>query len=107
MSTSEGLEQCCSVVWMISSSGLPTALGEDDNAIACLGAQEIKGTADLVGARLGSRIVEGQHEIALHSGNEALCDDGPGLQIVGQRDNTEIMAEGRAQLPAPPPPAWR
>ena len=47
--------------------------------------------------RLRGGIVERDDEIALARGVEPALDDRPGLQIVGERDRAEIMAERRAE----------
>ena len=61
-----------------------------------IGAQAFEGPPELPGPRLADRIVERDHEAGLRCRVEPALDQLPGLQIVGQRDRAEIMAERRA-----------
>ena len=60
-------------------------------------AQQRERLEDLPWPRLRGRIVERDHEIALGRRPEPPLDEAPGLQIVGQRDRAEIVAERRAE----------
>ena len=79
------------------SSGRPAARPKITGVVAGrLRAQAFEGAAELPGPRLADRVVERDHEAGLRCRVEAAFDQLPGLQIVGQRDRAEIMAERRA-----------
>ena len=87
-----------SVVSVSVSSGAPDGAGEGDRRRRALQrAQEIEGLDDARGPRLRGGIVERDDEIAFGRGLQAPLDDRPGLQIVGERDRAEIVAERRAE----------
>ena len=78
--------------------GAPDRAGEGDRRRRRLhGSQQVEGLRDAVRPRLRGRIVERDDEIALRRRAQAALDDRPGLQIVGERDGAEIMAERRAE----------
>ena len=80
------------------SSARPTARAKATGVAARLSAaQEIEGVDDARRPRLRGGIVERDDEIAFGRGLQAPLDDRPGLQIVGERDGAEIMAERRAE----------
>ncbi|OWK21576.1 hypothetical protein AJ88_17500 [Mesorhizobium amorphae CCBAU 01583] len=60
------------------------------------GGEAFEGAAELPWARLADRVVERDDEAGAGSGQQTQFDQLPWLQIVGQRDGTEIMAERRA-----------
>ncbi len=86
------------VVRTIRSSSRPTARAKATGVLRRLAvAQQAEGQVDLLGPRLGRRVVERDHEIALRRGAQAALHHGPGLEVVGQRDGAEIMPERRAE----------
>ena len=56
-------------------------------------AQQIEGPVQLVGAGAADGIIKGHDETGARCGNKSGLNDGPGLEVVGERDRTEIMPE--------------
>ncbi len=79
------------------SSGPAGGAAEDDRRGAGQdGGQAFEGAAELPGARLADRVVERDDEAGAGRRQQPQFDQIPRLQIVGQRDGAEIMAERRA-----------
>ena len=79
------------------SSGRPIGAAENHRR-RCrkMPPQPLERLAELPGPRPRDRIVERDDETRARGGVEPALDQFPGLEIVGQRDGAEVMAERRA-----------
>ena len=87
-----------SVVRVSFSSGRPTARAKATGVSGDFRLlQKRKGVGDLRRPRLRSRIVERDHKVAGGGGGEPALDDRPGLEIIGEREDAEVMAQRSAE----------